>query len=412
MNKDKLLKLKSNKDVKTLTSNFAYLTILQIAGYVFPLITLPYLARVLGVSKFGEIAFAASVIVYFQTIVDWGFMFTATRDVARVRNDLHKVSQIFSNVFWSKIFLMLASASILIILITTVPIFKDSYKLLIFTFLLIPGHIMFPDWLFQGLERMKYTTILNLLSKAFFTLAVFIFIKEESDYLYQPLLISMGFFFSGFISMYIIIFKWKIRLLKPDVEQIKKHIKSSTNIFINQLMPNLYNSFSVMLLGLCGGSVANGKLDAGSKFAQIASQFLGIISRTFYPFLSRKIDAHDLFAKLNIILSILVTLILYFMSPILIKIFYTPEFIDSVLVLKIMSISLVFLVLNSVYGTNYLILKGREKELRNLTIISSFIGFFAAFPMVYYFSFLGAAITITFTRGLLGIGSWWLSKKY
>ena len=100
MNKDKLLKLKSNKDVKTLTSNFAYLTILQIAGYVFPLITLPYLARVLGVSKFGEIAFAASVIVYFQTIVDWGFMFTATRDVARVRNDLHKVSQIFSNVFW------------------------------------------------------------------------------------------------------------------------------------------------------------------------------------------------------------------------------------------------------------------------------------------------------------------------
>ena len=73
---------RKGKAGRTLLSNFASLTVLQVAGYVFPLITLPYLARVIGVENFGRIAFASSVIVWFQTFVDWGFNYSATREVA------------------------------------------------------------------------------------------------------------------------------------------------------------------------------------------------------------------------------------------------------------------------------------------------------------------------------------------
>lgn len=65
-------RVKKSEDGSALASNFGYLMLLQIAGYVFPLITIPYLARVIGVEGFGKIAFAAAVIVWFQTVTDWG----------------------------------------------------------------------------------------------------------------------------------------------------------------------------------------------------------------------------------------------------------------------------------------------------------------------------------------------------
>ena len=84
--------LVESKDGKTVFANFGYLSLLQIAGYVFPLITMPYLARVIGTEGFGKIAFASAVVVWFQTVADWGFNLTATRDVAQHRDDKEKVS--------------------------------------------------------------------------------------------------------------------------------------------------------------------------------------------------------------------------------------------------------------------------------------------------------------------------------
>src|SRR5690554_5938561 len=119
-------RVKKSKDGSALASNFGYLMLLQIAGYVFPLITIPYLARVIGVDGFGKIAFAAAVIAWFQTISDWGFNYTATRDVARNRDNLEKVSEIFSNVLWAKMLLMTISFGLLLAAIAVIPYFQQN----------------------------------------------------------------------------------------------------------------------------------------------------------------------------------------------------------------------------------------------------------------------------------------------
>jgi hypothetical protein len=255
-------RIKKSKDGRTLVANFGYLSLLQIAGYIFPLITMPYLARVIGVDGFGKIAFASAVVVWFQTVADWGFNYTATRDVAKNRDDKDKVSEIFSNVLWARCFLMIVSFLLLLLAILIVPIFRENYAVILVTFLLVPGHIMFPDWFFQAMERMKYITILNLLSKLLFTIAVFVFIKNKGDYILQPLFTTLGYIVSGIISMYFILDKWKIKIKSPVFSSIISTIKGSTDVFINNIMPNLYNSFSIMLLGFFGGPVSNGLLDA------------------------------------------------------------------------------------------------------------------------------------------------------
>ena len=149
--------------------------------------------------------------------------------------------------------------------------------------------------------------------------------------------------------------------------------------------------------------MSNGKLDAGNRFVNIVQQFMTIISRVFYPFLSRRIDKHDLYVKFNVLVALCLSVMLFFGAPLLIRIFFTEEFNDSILVLRILSVSMLFLSLSNIYGTNYMIIEGYERKLRNVTAISSLIGFVLSFPLIYNFDFVGAAITITLTRGILGV---------
>ena len=404
LNRIKTLKnrLSANKDGKALASNFGYLMIMQITGYIFPLLTIPYLARIIGAEGFGKIAFAAAIIVWFQTITDWGFSYTATRDIARNREDLNRVSEIFSNVFWAKSLLALISFIILFIITEFIPYLKENQILLFITFMLVPAKILFADWFFQAIEKMKFITIFDLISKAIFTACIFIFVKEKSDFILQPLFLSLGSILVGLVSFYLIVFKWKVKILAPKYQDIVITIKNSKDVFVNNIVPNFYNSFSSVLLGFWGGSIANGLLDAGSKFSNIAQQFINIISRVFFPFLSRKSNKHSIYAKINISISIFSSILLIILAPFIIKMFFTPEFYGAVPVLQIIAFSLIFQTLISTYGLNYMIIHGFEKSLRNITIVCSMIGFIFSFPLIYFYNFLGAAILITGTRVLLG----------
>lgn len=401
----------NSKDGKTVFANFGYLTLLQVAGYVFPLITMPYLARVIGPDGFGKIAFASAVVVWFQTIADWGFNLTATRDVAQNRDNKDKVSHIFSNVLWARCLLTILSGILLLFFIFIIPYFRENAAVILITFLMVPGHILFPDWMFQAIEKMKYTTIFNLIIKLIFTIAVFLFIHDKEDYIIQPLLTTIGYLLCGIGALYLILKKWGYTLYKPQWNEIFGTIKCSSDVFINSLMPNLYNSFSVMLLGFFGGSTANGLYDGGNKFPTIFYQFQSVLSRAFFPFLSRRLDKHAFYAKINLGTALLGAVLLIIVAPWIIKIILGPEFENSVIVMQILSISIIFLAMDFTYGTCYLIINHREKSLRNLTLVSSILGICVSIPLVYYFTYIGAAITVLVCRGLLGIGSYVLAKS-
>ena len=400
-----LLQSAKRGEGKTLLGNMGYLSILQIAGYLFPIITIPYLARVIGAEGYGRIAFASAVMVWIQTIADWGFTLTATRDVAKCRGNKEEVSKIFSETFWARCFLMLISFVILVILILAIPEFRRNAPILLISFLMIPGHIMFPDWFFQAMERRKYTTITNLVVKCVFTMAVFVFIKEQNDYILQPLLTALGYLIAGCYAMWLIIKRWGYRISIVPFSAIRQSIRRSADVFINNLFPNLYNSLSVVLLGFCWGSVANGIYSEGSKFSGIAQNFLNVISRVFYPFLSRRIDKHRLYVIVYMMTTIIVAVSLFVAAPWLIRWFYPDEFLPAIPVARVRAVSLVFSSLSNAYGSCYLIVEGHEKLLRKITMWCSLAGFAVAYPLISHYSYMGVAITVTFSLACLGISS-------
>lgn len=88
---------------------------------------------------------------------------------------------------------------------------------------------------------------------------------------------------------------------------------------------------------------------------------------------------------------------------------FSEEFSESIKVLRLMAISGVFLTMSNIYGTNYLIIIGRERSLRNLTMYASLLGFVIAIPLIYYGGYMGAVAIIVFVRMLLGVGSYLLA---
>lgn len=360
-----------SKDGKVIVKNFGYLTLLQIANYIFPLITVPYVARVIGVDGYGKIAFAAAIVLWFQALADWGFNYSSLRDVSQNRNDKEKISEIFSNVLWARILLMIISYGLLALFVLCIPSFRNAADVIFVTSLMLIGHVAYPVWFFQAMEQMKYNTILNVLAKLLFTIAVFVFIKEPSDYVLQPLLTSLGYIVSGFVAMYIIVFKFKVKIQGPSVNGVVSAIKNGANIFVNQFVPNLYNSLSTVILGFVGGNTSTGLLDSGRKFSNMMYPVFSAFSLSFFPYLNRRSDNHSKYAKIILPVAAAVSIALFFGAPILVRLFYGTEFVKAVPIVRLSALSFFSLVLSNVYATNFLLILRKDRLVRNITLLLS-----------------------------------------
>lgn len=403
---------RNNENAKKIATNFISLSTLQVISYLFPLITMPYLAQVIGVKGFGAIAFAAAVIAYFSTITDWGFKYTAVRDISINRENKDAISIIFSTVIVSKIILMILSAITLLILIYFIPLFSNYSIILWATFAMIPGYLLFPDWLFQAMEEMKYITIMNICSKTIFTILVFCIIKTENDYVIEPLLQAAGYIISGIVGFYYAIKHFEIKIIPPSIKDCVLMMRRSFNMFISQFFPTLYNNLSIIILEAISGVKATGIFSAGFKFINITDSISQALSRAFYPFLARRMDKHSFYVKLSGSISVFLSLLLFFSADLIISVFYTSDFNQAIYIIRILACSPFFLFLMNSFGTNGLVLIGKDNILRNIVIVCSLFGLLLSMVLIYFLGSYGVAIAIVTTWGVRGISTYVMYRRY
>ncbi|MFA5200267.1 MAG: oligosaccharide flippase family protein, partial [Candidatus Omnitrophota bacterium] len=165
----------THKEKKIVFGNFVSLTSLQSINYILPLIMLPYLVRVLGMEKFGLIAFAQALVQYFLILTDYGFSLSATKTISLVGDNKQKINQVFSSVMTVKLIFTGLSFIIICALLYFVPKFKTDWPVYMLSFGSVVGGTLFPVWFFQGKEKMNYITIVNIISGLISLGFIFIF---------------------------------------------------------------------------------------------------------------------------------------------------------------------------------------------------------------------------------------------
>ncbi len=131
---------------RTLVSNFTSLSVLQAANYLFPLIILPYVVRVLGPGKYGLINFALAFIAYFNLISEYGFNLSGTKAISLVRDSKKELSRTFSVILFIKIVLSVFSFLLLLVIVYSIPFFNNNWEIYLLSFGMVIGWILFPGW--------------------------------------------------------------------------------------------------------------------------------------------------------------------------------------------------------------------------------------------------------------------------
>lgn len=393
----------STKDGKAILENFISLSALQLIGIILPLITLPYIIRVLGFQKYGIIVMSASLITYFQSLTDFSFRITATREVALNRGNPEELSLIYSRVVWVKLIFLILSYLILALIINLIPFFYDHKLIYFFSSLMLFGYALFPEWFFQGVEKMKYITFLNIGVKVFFTIMIFVFIKDENDFWKYPLLQSLGFIGAGIVGQYILIRNYKLKIKFLPLRDILKVIKDNIPIFVNQFIPTLYNNSSVFFLGLLTSNTVVGVYNAILVVVNLIITVLEILSRVFFPFLNRRKDKFPQYLKLSISLALFMVL-LVMMANKLIFWYLNISYEYALYVLLILVIGVLGYTFYNIFGTNYFLVHQLDKTVMWNTIFSSLIGVLLVYPLIKFFGIFGAAINLSLCRLLMGGG--------
>jgi PST family polysaccharide transporter len=399
---------------KVLVSNFSYLAVLQMITLLVPIITLPHLFGVLGDTTWGVVVFAQSVALYLGILVSFGFNISATKDISIHREDTSKISEIVSSVFLIKGALFIVSLLIITILIYAIPFFQEYKLLFLLSMWLCLYEFVFPIWYFQGLEKMKYITLINLGSRFIFLILIFVLIREESDYLLVPVINGIGSIFSGVVAMIIIFKKDRVKFFIPEISTLKYYFKESSPIFLSSLS-QLYIKMNKIIIGAFIGLDQVAYYDVAEKITNLMKVPISLISQTVFPKIVKEKNLgfiKNIF-KLNLGIQAVLLLIVIPLASFIVKLVSGKDIPLATTALVILSLTVIPVVINNTMAVQTLLAFGFKKYFAR-SIIGSGIVYGVLILIMYVFDIWhlsGICIAVLISELATSVLSFYYVKK-
>ncbi|MBN2831407.1 MAG: flippase [Candidatus Omnitrophica bacterium] len=403
-------KIITPKEKKTVLDNFISLSTLQSINYILPVLVLPYLIRVIGPSKFGLIAFAQALIQYFIIFTDYGFSLTATRKISLCRNEKSAVSLVFSSAMTVKLLLAGLIFVILILLVNFVPRFKTDWLVYVLSFGAVIGNTLFPVWFFQGQEKMRFISIINITGGMIYAIAIFIFIKKPADYILVPVLNSAFFLITGILGLYTAFKKFDLEFIFQDYSNIANELKTGWSIFISVASINAYTATRIFAVGLLTNNILTGYYAIAEKIAYAFQTFpLDSFAQAIYPRLSHifsrnKKRAYRLMNRIQDSTTLIFVLIIplaILAAPLITRVICGVKYPEVITSLRILLIGVFFVAINA-FRVQFLLVSGRPNIYSKIHVIAALLGVPLIFILIFYFSYLGSALsTVIIEAGIL-----------
>ena len=395
-----------------LKKNLSYLFILHNFNYIIPLLLLPYLTYTLGAENFGKITFAQAFITYFILLTDFGFNTSATQNIVQSRTDKAALSKVFWSITMTKSLLGFASIIILILLLLVVPKLQQMYVLLSIASIGIFSTILFPVWLFQGLEKMSYITLFNVLPKVLVLIFTFVFVRLKSDYALALCIQSLGTLLSSLACAILIINQRIVQLYYPNISNIKSTIAEGWHIFASSLATNIYTTTNTVVLGFLSTNTAVGIFSASEKIIRSLISLFSSVSQVTFPrintYYQESIDKAVNFGnkvlKYMFISTFITGLFIFIGAPLIVKVLFgVTQFSEVIIILRISCFIPCLPTCNGIMATNFLITFGLKKYLFKVVGIGGLFSLLTIVPAVLSYQVRGVAIVATLTEILITI---------
>lgn len=288
----KLLRSKS-------ASNGMWLYLLQIFNTVIPLLTLPYITRVLGAARYGVFSIVINLIGYMQVVIEYGFIMSATRKVALMREELKENCEltIQSNNDLNHLFTTVVASRL--ILLCGCWIFSGFYIwfnrndsalcqcMVALSFCLV-GYCLQQNWLFQGKQDMKYISLISIVGRLISTALIFMLVKSEEDLLLYCILYAISPFISGVTGFLIGVRKYKIHFIRVKGKELWEEIISGWYVFTTQLSSKVFGAIGITFLGILCPDAVVGIYSAIQKIPNILVLAWSPVSQVLYPISSQR----------------------------------------------------------------------------------------------------------------------------
>ena len=388
---------------------------------LFPLITFPYVCRVIEADGIGQINFFQSIISYISLFTCLGIPMYAIREIARDRSDVVQMNRTAMEILLLHSMLTLVGYAIVAILCLTVPQIQVNIPLFLILSLTIFFTAIGCEWFYQGIEDFKYITIRGLIIKTVSVVLLFIFVKSKTDLLYYGCYTVFGVLGGNIFNF----FRLRKYIHRENIIfselHVKRHVKPVLKVFSFSVVTSIYLQLNTVLLGFLKNALAVGYFAAATKVMQMLLTMSACLGSVMMPRASHLIaeNKEDEFNRLiqksydfTLAIALPMTIGLIFCAPSLITALCGVKFEHSILPSQIIAPIILMVAISNVFGIQVLFPKGKINIVTLCCGIGAVADLILNLCLIPIFSYIGTSIAYLGAEVATTVSMYFIGRKY
>lgn len=377
--------------------NYLYNLLYQLLTVSLPLITVPYVSRVLGSNGVGIFAYTSSIVQYFCLFAMLGIGIYGNQRIATIRDNKIKLSETFFSIYFLQ--LIMSALSVIVYILFLIFFVKSNKFIATIQIINLLASAIDCSWLFSGLEQFRKIVIRNITIKIFSLLLVFILVKEPGDLPAYTYIMCLATFF-GQLVMWTYVRK-SVKFKAFSINKITEHIKPTLSYFIPQIAIQIYFILDKTMIGILSTKSEVGIYEYADKILKISLAFVTSLGTVMLPRVANTYSKGDI-NKVNEYLSKSLDFSTLISIPIMFGIagiakefipwYLGKDFYGSIYVLSIISPTILLMSWSGVFGTQYLLPLGQMKYYSISVYTGAVVNLVINYVLIRHLGSIGAAV--------------------
>ena len=381
----------------------------QMGRKLIPLITIPYLTRVLGNVEWGKVVFVTAAAELLVIIIEFGFNLSATREVARNRESKEACGEVMSGVLGAQFLLALVGVTLAALIYQWIPMLNTNRDLVVGGLIYAVAQGISPVWFFQGLERMKLSSTIEISGKVAALAGMFVFVHSAADAWKWMALCGVAPAAGAVIAFTLAIRTYPLRV--PGIENIQKALHTGLPRFVFRSAESLYGVGNAFLLGLFAPPELVGYFGLAEKISKAAYGLLLPVRDSIYPRLSNLakggLDMTAPLARIGTMVMVggglVVSAGLYVGAPFIMQVMQKQPVQAAVDVMRILSVIPFLLSISTSAGMQWLLPFGQDAVINRVIIVAGLINVCLSLVLARHYQHIGMAWAVTISEVFVAV---------